>query len=246
MSMSDHPNLISYFGSYATADALWIVMELIDLGSLTDIVSCYPEFQMKEKQIACVAFSVLSALAYLEAHLIVHRNVMSDNILLKSNGDIKLADFGTSTILSKRRPTNDSSKGTLFWMAPEMLRKESYGLKVDVWSFGIVLFEMAEGNPPHLDNPEQARLSIASGCPPRLAFPGSWSDTFIDFLTSCTFPNPNKRPNASALLPHAFLTHRCPSSDIVRLYQLCSELSDPCEQASNKNSIISTNFPPFL
>lgn len=65
-------------------------MEFIDLGSLTDIVNCYPNYQMKEKQIACVAFSLLNALAYLESHFIVHRDVRSDNILLKSSGDIKL------------------------------------------------------------------------------------------------------------------------------------------------------------
>lgn len=96
-------------------------------------------------------------------------------------------------------------------MAPEMLRKEAYGCKVDVWSFGIVLFEMAEGNPPHMDNPEQvtpprsiidfqARLSILSGRPPRLASPSAWSPAFVDFLASCTLPDPYKRPSASSLL----------------------------------------------
>lgn len=65
-------------------------MELIDLGPLTDIVACYPTYQMNEAQMAAVAFSVLSALEYLDAHLVVHRDVMSDNILLNSNGEIKL------------------------------------------------------------------------------------------------------------------------------------------------------------
>lgn len=230
MSTTNHPNLISYHGCYTSVESLWIIMELMDLGSLVDIISCYPEFKMKESHISRVASDVLSALEYLEAHAIAHRDVMSDNLLVNSRGNIKLADFGKSIILSKRRPTRYSIVGTLYWIAPEMIRKEVYTPKVDIWGLGIVLFEMAEGVPPNMDDPEQARQDLLNGCQPRLASPELWSPCFKHFLTSCTLPNPEERPAAEALSKHDFLSQKCHPLEMVKIYQHCAKLtSDPSD-----------------
>jgi serine/threonine protein kinase len=128
-----------------------MVMEYMDVGALTDLIGEEPQFRMTEPEIARVACDVLTALAFLHAADRIHRDVKSDNILINSRGEIKLADFGRAAQLTDASPKRNSVVGTPYWMAPELIRGEPYDVKVDIWSFGIVLIEMAEGEPPYMD-----------------------------------------------------------------------------------------------
>ena len=80
----------------------------------------------------------------------MHRDIKSDNILVNSKGDIKLADFGYSAQLTQEKKARQTKVGTIYWMAPELIKgKTSYDSKVDIWSFGIFAIELADGEPPH-------------------------------------------------------------------------------------------------
>mmetsp|Transcript_9066 Transcript_9066/g.11988 ORF Transcript_9066/g.11988 Transcript_9066/m.11988 type:complete len:102 (-) Transcript_9066:205-510(-) len=88
----------------------------------------------------------------------MHRDIKSDNILINSKGDLKLADFGFAAHLTQERQNRTSRVGTVCWMAPELIKGvQKYDTKVDVWSLGILLMEMAEGQPPYI-NEAQARV----------------------------------------------------------------------------------------
>ena len=106
----------------------------------------------------------------MHAHHRIHRDIKSDNILLKSDGDVKLADFGYAAQLTAKVSARRTIVGTPYWMvsllslshfeeltclykAPELIRGHDYGTKVDIWSLGIVMMEMAEGDPPYMDLP---------------------------------------------------------------------------------------------
>lgn len=83
----------------------------------------------------------------------IHRDIKSDNILLDLKGNIKLADFGYTVQLTQKRPLRDTTIGTPYWEAPEVITGDPYDKKVDVWSLGIMALEMAEGEPPYMDLP---------------------------------------------------------------------------------------------
>ncbi|NXE02173.1 PAK3 kinase, partial [Chaetorhynchus papuensis] len=131
--------------SYLVVDELWLVMEYMDGGSLTDVIS---NTYMTEVEMAAVSRECLQGLDFLHSNLVIHRDVKSCNILLRTDGSVKLADFGLSAQLTPEQNQRSSVVGTYWWMAPEVVTGQPYGPKVDIWSLGIVGIEMAEQEVP--------------------------------------------------------------------------------------------------
>ena len=136
-------------------------MELMDAGCLTEILG--PEINFPETHIAYVCRNVLQALSYLHSTNKLHRDIKSDNVLLNSQGEVKLADFGFAAGLTKEADKRKSVVGTPFWMAPELIRGSSYDGSVDIWSLGITALEMADGEPPHYREPPLRVGSLGTG-----------------------------------------------------------------------------------
>jgi serine/threonine protein kinase len=203
MRLSLHENIVRYIDSFFTPDALWIVMEYLPGGSLTDIltVSC-----LNESLIAAVTRDTLKALAYLHANNRIHRDIKSDNVLVGAHGEIRLADFGYCAQLTEEAQKRNSVVGTPYWMAPELIRGQDYSHKVDVWSAAIMAIEMAEGEPPYLDYPPlRALFLIATSGSPKLKEEAIWSPEFKDFLAQALKVDVNERASCEDLLQHPFL-----------------------------------------
>ena len=126
-------------------------MELMDAGCLTEILG--PDIDFPETHIAYVCKNVLTALSYLHHNNKLHRDIKSDNVLMNTKGEIKLADFGFVVGLTQEENRRKSVVGTPFWMAPEVIQQAKYDYKADIWSLGITALEMADGEPPYYREP---------------------------------------------------------------------------------------------
>uniref|UniRef100_A0A6Q2YR32 non-specific serine/threonine protein kinase n=1 Tax=Esox lucius TaxID=8010 RepID=A0A6Q2YR32_ESOLU len=209
-----HPNSIEYKGCYLREHTAWLVMEYC-LGSASDVLEVHKK-PLQEMEIAAITHGALQGLAYLHSHNMIHRDIKAGNVLLTEPGQVKLADFGSASIVS---PAN-SFVGTPYWMAPEVILamdEGQYDGKIDIWSLGITCIELAERKPPLFNmNAMSALYHIAQNESPTLQS-SEWTDYFRNFVDSCLQKFPQDRPNSEELLKHAFVQRERPESVLMDL-----------------------------
>ncbi|XP_070357454.1 myosin-IIIa isoform X3 [Equus asinus] len=218
-ALSDHPNVVKFYGMYfkkdkINGDKLWLVLELCNGGSVTDLVKGFLKKgkRMSEPIIAYILREALMGLQHLHNNKTIHRDVKGNNILLTTEGGVKLVDFGVSAQLTSTWHRRNTSVGTPFWMAPEVIACEqqldtTYDARCDTWSLGITAIELGDGDPPLADlHPMRALFKIPRNPPPKLRKPEMWSAEFNDFISKCLTKDYEKRPTVSDLLQHNFIT----------------------------------------
>ncbi|TSK22675.1 STE20-like serine/threonine-protein kinase [Bagarius yarrelli] len=185
LASCDHQNIVKLLDAYYFESKLWILIEFC-AGGAVDAVMLELERPLTEPQIRVVCKQSLDALAYLHENKIIHRDMKAGNILLSSDGDVKLADFGVSAKNTRTLQRRDSFIGTPYWMAPEVVMCETskdrpYDYKADIWSLGITLIELAQVEPPnHEMNPMRVLLKIAKSEPPTLMQPSRCAGSLED------------------------------------------------------------------
>jgi len=200
-------------------DSLWVRMELMER-SLADVVALVEKGhleEIEEKVAARFASDIVQALSYLHGLGIAHRDVRSDNLLLNRNGVLKIADFSNAVVVTPGSPTCTGFVGVVYWQAPEVRAGAYNPMKVDIWSLGATIWEMAESVPPF--HGAASAIDLKDRWPP-LTRAKELSRSLHDFLTLCSNPVAS-RPDSSVLLQAPFVRSAARRSAIVQILKKC-------------------------
>jgi len=195
IELPPHPNVVHVFGVSTDGSQPILVLEYCAGGSL-DKLLFVDEQPMNETQKITLVKGIAAGLLHLHNHNIIHRDLAARNILLCGTGDPKISDFGMSRILQKEdEGKTKANVGPIRWMAPESLAKRTYSKKSDVWSFGIVVYEIVARREPHIEldpldvgpliRDQHLTPKIPDDCPPMPR----------ELMQLCWQADPNQRPS---------------------------------------------------
>lgn len=207
-----HPNIVQYLGCGSSADYLNIFLEYVPGGSVQTMLNSYGA--LPEPLVRSFVRQILNGLSYLHNRDIIHRDIKGANILVDNKGTIKISDFGISKKLeatnilngannNKHRP---SLQGSVFWMAPEVVKQTSYTRKADIWSLGCLVVEMMTGQHPFPDCTQLQAIFKIGGAKATPTIPEHASEEAQQFLAQTFEIDHNKRPSADELMLSPFLT----------------------------------------
>ncbi|KAF9241511.1 Pkinase-domain-containing protein [Melanogaster broomeanus] len=199
--LRDAPNVTKYYGCYLDGPRVWIAMEFAQGGSVRTLMQTSKDGVLEERFIVVVTREVLIGLSYLHKSAIIHRDIKAANILITATGKVMICDFGVSALSATTTSKRNTLMGTPNWMAPEVAQLTPvYDSKADIWSLGIMVYEMAKGAPPHSDLRDAIKVMqlISKVKPPRLG-EGEGSKDMRDFVSHCLRESPNDRFSADEL-----------------------------------------------
>ncbi|KAI5459946.1 kinase-like domain-containing protein [Mariannaea sp. PMI_226] len=206
-----HPNIVQYLGCSSSSEYLNIFLEYVPGGSVQTMLNSYGA--LPEPLVRSFVRQILTGLSYLHNRDIIHRDIKGANILVDNKGTIKISDFGISKKLeatnllngannNKHRP---SLQGSVFWMAPEVVKQTSYTRKADIWSLGCLVVEMMTGSHPFPDCSQLQAIFKIGGGKATPTIPEHASEDAKAFLNQTFEIDHDLRPSADDLILSPFL-----------------------------------------
>ena len=195
-----HENIILLLDAFETPQEFCLVTEFAQ-GELFEILE--DDKNLPESEVRKIAQQLVNALYYLHSNRIIHRDMKPQNILLSANGVIKLCDFGFARAMSSNTVVLTSIKGTPLYMAPELVQEMPYNHTVDLWSLGVILYELYLGQPPFYTNSIYSLIQLIIKEP--VKYPDNMSPDFKSFLKGLLNKNPVDRLGWPDLLNHPFV-----------------------------------------
>ncbi|CAO1602564.1 mitogen-activated protein kinase kinase kinase [Xanthoria calcicola] len=208
MQHLEHPNIVQYLGCERKEYSISIFLEYISGGSVGSCLRKHGKFE--QSLVSSLTRQTLGGLAYLHQEGVLHRDLKADNILLDVDGTCKISDFGISKKTDNiyGNDATNNMQGSVFWMAPEVVRSQGqgYSAKVDIWSLGCVVLEMFAGHRPWSKDEavgaiyKLGSLNQAPPIPDEVS--AEISAEAVAFMLDCFTIDPSERPTAETLLSH--------------------------------------------
>lgn len=225
----DHSHIAKLYDYFKDNENIYIVMEYCKSGHLGDYLK--KNQRLTEGEAIYYFLQTAFAIEYLHTNNIMHRDIKLENLLLDSKANIKLTDFGWSAINADK--LRQTYCGTIDYMAPEMVTGNQYDWKVDIWSLGVLLFELTQGRPwlpgkPPFDGQtmSEKQENIKNG---RIGTMIGVSDACKDLVQRLLTIDPSKRPTIQEVFDHKFVTDQ--------IHRGGEEFARRYNKARQKNSI---------
>ncbi|KAL8091153.1 serine/threonine/tyrosine-protein kinase HT1-like isoform X1 [Apium graveolens] len=194
-----HPNIVQFIAACKKPPVYCVITEYMSQGTLRMYLNKKEPYSLSTETILRLALDISRGMEYLHAQGVIHRDLKSNNLLLNDEMRVKVADFGTSCLETQSQESK-GNMGTYRWMAPEMTKEKPYTRKVDVYSFGIVLWELTTSLLPFQGmTPVQAAFAVAEKNE-RPPIPASCQPALAHLIKRCWAANPAKRPDFSYIV----------------------------------------------
>ncbi|KMT16275.1 hypothetical protein BVRB_3g054260 [Beta vulgaris subsp. vulgaris] len=196
-----HPNILLFMGAVTSPQRLCIVTEFLPRGSLFRLLQ-RSTAKLDWRRRIHMALDIARGMNYLHncSPPIVHRDLKTSNLLVDKNWMVKVADFGLSRVKHETYLTTRTGKGTPQWMAPEVLRNERSDEKSDIYSFGVILWELATQKIPWEHLNAMQVIGAVGFMNQRLDIPDDVDSRWTSIIESCWDSDPQKRPSFQELL----------------------------------------------
>ena len=204
-SRINHPNIIKLYNIYESSNIIYMIMEYLNNGNLYSLIR--RKKGLNEIESYKYFSQIVNAIHFLHKNNIIHRDIKPENIILDNKYNCKLCDFGWSVIL-KDNSSRNTFCGTLEYMAPEIINNEKYDKSIDIWSLGVLLFEMIHGFNPfenNNNNNKNINLLIDNIKNKKFQFQKNISNECKDLIQKMLESNSNKRININDILNHPFM-----------------------------------------
>ncbi|KAL4481784.1 hypothetical protein ABPG74_007873 [Tetrahymena malaccensis] len=198
------PHIVQYYCAFYTECMLHLILEYMDMGTLDTILK--KTKQVSEPILIYTTYQIIKGIHYLHKDLkIIHRDLKPGNILVNSEGEIKISDLGICGKVNGTMDQKNTFVGTTIYMSPERLNGDSYTMKTDIWSLGLLLIEFSEGKHPiqASNNFFEVLNNIIDFKIPPLK--NINSPEFTNFIEICLKSDQNERADITQLLEHPFL-----------------------------------------
>ncbi|WOL13596.1 serine/threonine-protein kinase HT1 [Canna indica] len=189
-----HPNIVQFIAACKKPPVYCIITEYMSQGTLRMYLHKKEPYSLSTETILRLALDISRGMQYLHSQGVIHRDLKSHNLLLNDEMRVKVADFGTSCLETQCRKSK-GNMGTYRWMAPEMIKEKPYTRKVDVYSFGIVLWELTTALVPYQGMTPMQAAYAASEKNLRPPLSTTCSPVLNNLIKSCWSANPAKRPD---------------------------------------------------
>ncbi|XP_024874348.1 mitogen-activated protein kinase kinase kinase 13 isoform X6 [Temnothorax curvispinosus] len=195
----NHPNIVHFKGVCTKPPCYCIIMEFCPFGPLYDLLRAGEP--VPPARLVSWSKQIAAGMAYLHAHKIIHRDLKSPNVLIGQGEVVKISDFGTSRQWNEIS-TKMTFAGTVAWMAPEVIRNELCSEKVDIWSYGVVLWELLSGEIPYKDVDSSAVMWGVGSNSLHLPIPTSCPEGYGLLVKQCWSAKPRNRPSFKLIEMH--------------------------------------------